>query len=209
MPPAADRQRRVKTSDERLIEALLRGDRALANEVHSRLLRTVDATLYRLLGRRDSDYDDLVQTSLEQIMVSLGRGKFAGGATLATWASGVTCNVALRAIRRRRLERRIFDRSFDVETRALSRPGSVNLEAQLIARHHLKWFHKQLVRMSVKLSEALLLHDVLGFGLSETASMTGATQSAVRSRLVRGRRQLSQRLRQDVEVRARGSRRNA
>ena len=42
------------SSDERLLEGLARGDRALANELHRRLLRSVDATLYRVLGRRDA-----------------------------------------------------------------------------------------------------------------------------------------------------------
>ena len=187
------------SSDERLLEGLARGDRALANELHRRLLRSVDATLYRVLGRRDADYDDLVQSALEQIMKSLGRGKFSRGSTLATWASAVTCNVALRAIRRRKLERRIFDHSADVEILALSQAAPENPERQVIVRQQLERFHGHLARLSVKLSEALILHDVLGFGLNETASLTGTTHAAVRSRLVRGRHQLAQRLRFDAE----------
>ena len=204
-PVASGRQDPAAPSDECLLEGLLRGDRALATELHRRLLRSVDATLFRVLGRRDVDYDDLVQSALEQILVSLGRGKFSRGSTLATWASGVTCNVALRAIRRRKLERRIFDRSAEVETSALSQPSPANPERQVMAREHLERFHGHLARMSVKLSEALVLHDVLGFGLHETASMTGTTHAAVRSRLVRGRRHLSLRLRQDAELPQRGA----
>jgi len=205
-PGAAVRQDAEVSSDERLIEALLSGDRALANELHRRLLRSVDATLYRVLGRRDADYEDLVQTALEQIMASLGRGKFSRSSTLATWASGVTCNVALRAIRRRKLERRIFDRSADVEAFVICQAGPSNPEAQVIARRHLARFHGHLARMSAKLSETLILHDVLGFGLKETASLTGTTHAAVRSRLVRGRRNLSERLRHDRELASSGAR---
>jgi DNA-directed RNA polymerase specialized sigma24 family protein len=117
----------------------------------------------------------------------------------------VTCNVALRAIRRRKLERRIFDHSADVEVSALSQVAPENPERQVIARRHLERFHGHLARLSVKLSEALILHDVLGFGLNETASLTGTTHAAVRSRLVRGRHQLAQRLRLDAEWLSRDS----
>jgi DNA-directed RNA polymerase specialized sigma24 family protein len=94
----------------------------------------------------------------------------------------------------------------EVETSALSRPGPSNPEAQVIARRHLERFHGHLSRMSRKLSETLILHDVLGFGLQETARLTGTTHAAVRSRLVRGRRNLGQRLRRDVELPPRESR---
>lgn len=188
------------SSDEQLIESLVSGDRALAGELHRRLLRSIDATLCRVLGRGDVEYDDLVQSALEQIVISLVRGKFSRGSTLATWASGVTSNVALRAIRRRKLERRLFDRSAEVEAPGLSPTSPSSPEAQVIARRHLERFRRHLSRMSRKLSETLILHDVLGFGLKETASMTGTTLAAVRSRLVRGRRDLGQRLRRDVEL---------
>ena len=158
------------------LTSLVSGNRALAGELHRRLLRSIDAALCRVLGRGDAEYDDLVQTAFEQIVVSLVRGKFSRGSTLATWASGVTSNVALRAIRRRKLERRLFDHS------------------------------GHLSRMSIKLSETLILHDVMGFGVKETATMTGTTHAAVRSRLVRGRRELGQRLRRDVELPCRGPR---
>jgi|SRR6185369_5168473 len=205
-PGTAVRQDAETSSDEQLIGSLVSGNRALAGELHRRLWRSIDATLCRVLGRGDAEYDDLVQTAFEQIVVSLVRGKFSRGSTLATWASGVTSNVALRAIRRRKLERRLFDRSAEVEAPALNRPSPSNPEAQVIARRHLERFRGHLSRMSTKLSETLILHDVLGFGVKETARMTGTSHAAVRSRLVRGRRDLGQRLRRDVELQCRGPR---
>jgi RNA polymerase sigma-70 factor (ECF subfamily) len=198
---AATIGRPARLSDDALIEALARGDRELAGELCRRLKRVVGSTLYRVLGQRDADYDDLVQASFEQIFASLGRGNFARGSTFSTWASAVTCNVALKAIARRKRERGLFDASGDLEAIANQRPDSANPEAQIGARRHLQRLHAHLSRMSTKLAETLVLHDILGFGLGETASLTGASQAAVRSRLARGRRNLSHRLRDEPLLR--------
>jgi RNA polymerase sigma-70 factor (ECF subfamily) len=184
-------------SDERLIEGLQRREPVLANELYRRLLRAVDAALYRVLGRRDSEHEDLVQTAIERIVSGLFRGKFSRDSSLSTWASGVACNVALRAVRRRKLERRLFDRS-PMQAASLARTVSANPEAQVIACRTLQSVHTHLACMSSKLSETLLLHDVLGYELKETANLAGISLSAARSRLVRGRRDLLRRLRHET-----------
>jgi RNA polymerase sigma-70 factor (ECF subfamily) len=43
-------------------------------------------------------------------------------------------------------------------------------------------------------AEAVFLHDVLGHELAEIAVITGATVAAAQSRLVRGRKELLERL---------------
>jgi DNA-directed RNA polymerase specialized sigma24 family protein len=53
--------------------------------------------------------------------------------------------------------------------------------------------------MSNKLAQALLLHDMLGCPLSETAALTGVSVVAAQSRVSRGRKELSNRLRLDSE----------
>ena len=42
-----------------------------------------------------------------------------------------------------------------------------------------------------------LLHDVYGYDLKEVSQITGASLSAAQSRLVRGRRELHERVRKD------------
>jgi RNA polymerase sigma-70 factor (ECF subfamily) len=47
---------------------------------------------------------------------------------------------------------------------------------------------------------AFLFHDVYGYSLEEIAAMTGTTVAAAQSRLVRGRRELHQRIADDPDL---------
>ncbi|HWA73234.1 MAG TPA: RNA polymerase sigma factor [Polyangiaceae bacterium] len=158
------------------------------------MMPVVDGTLYRVLGRREQDHDDLVQASFEQIVLTLTRGKFAGECSLTTWASAITCKVALHAIRRRCVERRIFDESLDAERWSRQAAGLSDPESQTVSREELARLRFHLSRMSQKLANTLLIHDMLGCGLLETAAITGVSQAAAQSRLVRGRKELCTRL---------------
>ena len=48
--------------------------------------------------------------------------------------------------------------------------------------------------MASEKAETVLLHDVFGYELAEIAVLTGASVSAVQSRLVRGRKELHKKL---------------
>lgn len=185
--------------EDALLEGLANRDPALGSELCQRLMHVVDGTLYRVLGRREADHDDLVQVSFEQIVLSIYRGKFSRECSLATWASAITCNVALRAIRSRRTERKLFDPAQNVEELGPRLSGARDPEAQLSSRNELDRLRFHLSQMSEKLAETLLLHDVIGCELAETAMLVGASVAATQSRLVRGRKELSLRMRRDRE----------
>lgn len=193
LPPAS-------LDEEALVEGLANRDSTLGSELCQRLMHVVDGTLYRVLGRREADHDDLVQVSFEQIVLSIHRGKFSRQCTLATWASAITCRVALRAIRSRRTERKLFDPSRDVEELGPRLSGPRDPEAQLSSRNELDRLRYHLSKMSEKLTETLLLHDVLGCELAETATLVGASLAATQSRLVRGRKELTALMREDREA---------
>jgi RNA polymerase sigma-70 factor (ECF subfamily) len=184
---------RAKTDDE-LIVAVLRGDDRVTAELYTKLFPTVDRTLCRVFGGRDRDHEDLLQTAFEQIISSIAARKFERACSLSTWASAVTSNVGLLALRSRCRERRVVDRSKSIDSTKSGATPRYEIERQLAARSQIQRLHAELSTMSPKRAEILLLHDVAGLELSEIASLTGASSSAVQSRLARGRRELLRRL---------------
>lgn len=183
---------RAPLGDAEIIEAVVCGDGAVAGELYDRLVTTVDQTLYRVLGRRESDHEDLVQSAFEQIVKTLANRRFAGACSLRTWASSVATHVGLNALRSRRRERGVFDRS-EVDAPE-STAGLDNPEREVTLRRELDRVRAQLAEMSPARAEALLLHDVLGHDLAEIAALTGVSIAAAQSRLVRGRHELLDRM---------------
>lgn len=183
----------VPLTDEDIIEGVRAGDDRIAAIFYDRLRGTVDGTLYRVLGRREADHEDLIQRTFEQVILTLSRHTFAHMCSLRTWASRVATNVALNALRARRRERAVIDRSRDPDL-----PGVSGLAGDptrmLDSRSQLQRVRLLLSEMNPKQVEVLLLHDVLEHNLGEIAVMVGASVPAVQSRLFRGRKELRRRL---------------
>lgn len=192
-PPASGPARRAPTDDE-IVEAVARGDEALAAALYDRLVGVVDRTLYRVFGRREHDHDDLVQATFEQIVLTLSRRRFAGACSLATWASTVASHVGLNALRSRRRERNVFDRSEAAELVEPRAGDKQSPERQIGVRESIEHVRSHLLAMDERRAMTLFLHDVLGHDLAEIAVITGVSVAAAQSRLVRGRKELHARL---------------
>lgn len=180
-------------SDDALIRAVRRGDAHVGALLYQRLIRITDATLTRVLGPGDPDHDDCVQATFEEVVRSLHRGRFQQRCQLTSWAASVACHVGLNAIRSRRTERGVFDRTGDLEEAASSQPVA-DPERALEARDELRQVRAALATLSAGRAEALLLHDAMGYAVAEVAALTDSSETAVLSRLTRGRRDLLQRL---------------
>jgi RNA polymerase sigma-70 factor, ECF subfamily len=178
--------------DEGLIDAVIHRDVRRASELHDRLISVIESTLYRLLGKREPDHDDLVQATFEQVVITLVRGSFSKGCTLTTWASTVAAHVAYNALRARRRARRVFhpaDVADVADRRTLGDP-----ERDMCVREQIQTVQAHLTAMSPEKAMVLLLHDVLGHELAEIAAMLDISVGAAQSRLFRGRRDLLRRL---------------
>jgi RNA polymerase sigma-70 factor, ECF subfamily len=180
-------------SDEQIVDAVQRGDAAVASQVYDRLLGAVDHALYRVFGRREHDHDDLVQAAFEQIVLTLSRRSYARACSLQTWASTIATHVAFNALRARRRERRVFDRDTTSSSES-DPPASADLERAAGARADLERVRWLLAQMKPERAETVFLHDVLGHDLAEISLMTRVSVAAAQSRLVRGRRELRDRL---------------
>jgi RNA polymerase sigma factor (sigma-70 family) len=191
----ASEERAESISDDALVAALRCGEDQKAAILYDRLIRVVDGALVRILGRREQDHDDLVQSVFEQIIVAIHKNHFDGGTALRGWAASVACHVGLNALRSRVRERRVVDRARDGELEARRAGTSVDAEREAGARNELARVCEELTALSREKATAVLLFDVFGHDLSEVAAITGVSPAAAQSRLVRGRKELHDRLR--------------
>lgn len=180
--------------DGALLTGLARREATASACFYDRVRPIIDRTLVRLLGSADPDYEDVVQVALYQMVAGISR--FRRECPLEAWASIVTARAAYRAIRRRRLERRFF---------ASDAPEAVLANASIApvafaSRQAVDRVREHLAHMDVKRAWTFLLHDVYGYGIEQIAEITDASPSAAQSRLVRGRREIHDRLRKDLEL---------
>jgi RNA polymerase sigma-70 factor (ECF subfamily) len=184
-------------TDTELFEGIARGDERIARELYRRLLPAVDAALYRVLGRRERDHEDLVQSSFEQIVTTLSQRRYARACSLSTWASTIAAHVALKSLRSRYRQRRLFEAWLSVDELAEFAMGHDDVERNVSDRRELDRLRARLSELPVAQAEAVVLHDLMGHPLAEIATITGASVAAAQSRLVRGRKELMARLSAD------------
>jgi RNA polymerase sigma-70 factor (ECF subfamily) len=177
--------------DSALIAALKARDASLSGAFYDRVRPIVDRTLTRLLGVRDHEYEDVAQRALFALVDTIER--FRGDCPFDAWISIVTARTTFRIIRRRRIERRIFA---DVELEEIA-SATRSHAGPVAARQAIERVRGELLQMDPNRAWTFLLHDVYGYDLREVGEITGASLSAAQSRLVRGRREIHERIRND------------
>jgi RNA polymerase sigma-70 factor (ECF subfamily) len=183
-------ERRVSRRDDEILEAVRRGDAVVAQDFYWRIKPIVDRTVRRLMGRVDRDGEDLVQIALVQLIESLP--SYRGECPLDAWVSAVAANVVYKHIRRRRLERSIFESALDGQEEASASQKTTGIAQRVLLRDAVKQVVEHLTTIRPDRAWAFLLHDVCGYSLDEVAHICGASVVAAQSRLVRGRRDLHQ-----------------
>lgn len=169
--------------------------RAHRGALVGRIQAVVEKVLRRELGANDHEYDDLVQSSLERVLTTIGAGKFRGDCPVQQWAAAVARCVAIDAIRERTRDRLLFDRSEDASSMN-GLPATEGGPEHLAEMHgYLEELEVALAQLPAKKAEVVYLHDVLGYKLSEIARALGTSVAAAQSRLVRGRSQIQTLLR--------------
>jgi RNA polymerase sigma-70 factor, ECF subfamily len=153
----------------------------------------VRGVLRRLVGTEDPEFEDLVQSSIENVLVTFERGKFRGECPKGGWAAVIARNVAIDAIRARRRERQLFAR----DAADLVAAESVRGADAKMGPEHLTGVQERLQRvksamlgLGAQKANVVFLHDVLGHELTDVAGILKITVAAAQSRLVRGRREI-------------------
>jgi|SRR5579884_1186934 len=188
VPPAVD--------DGELLAAVRAGDTTAAAAFHDRVRPQVDRTVRRLLGAADPDREDVVQTAFIELVRTIDR--FRGDCSLDAWTSTIAARCVYKHIRRRTCERRAFG-ALDPEQ--LDEKGSpLHGTRETVMRNLMRRVLGHLEAIDLNKAWTFVLHDVCGYELREVAEITGVRVAAAQSRLVRGRREIHERIAADPEL---------
>jgi RNA polymerase sigma-70 factor (ECF subfamily) len=182
-----------RAADIALVRAVQRREPGSGERLYDCLIAAVDRTIARVLGRSAPEHDDLVQATFEQLVTTLMDGTFRHECSLKSWTASIGSHLALNAIRTRYRERAIFDRgrsAYD-EDRAAARECT---ERSVETKRTLAQLRVELSAMNQERARAVVLFHVLEYDLKQVASVLGISVAAAQSRVVRGRRELLQRL---------------
>jgi RNA polymerase sigma-70 factor (ECF subfamily) len=157
------------------------GDREAFGELFRRHRDRLWAVAVRTLGDREEAAD-----ALQDAMVSAYRaaGSFRGDSAVTTWLHRVVVNACLDRIRRRTTRPTVPLPEVETEPRIQSRPDA-------IAASDLRMtLRDALATLPDEQRAALVLVDVEGYSVEETARLLGVQPGTVKSRCARARAKL-------------------
>lgn len=178
-----------------LVQSAKKGDL----EAFSELVKRYDRNIFRIaqhITHNEEDAQDVVQDAFLKAYQNLDQ--FQGNSKFYTWLVRIAVNEALMKLRRRRTDRTVSIDE-DVETEEGSMPREVadwgpNPE-QLYGQSELSDILKKTIQgLPPGFRTVFVLRDVEGLSTEETAEMLGLSIPAVKSRLLRARLQLRDRL---------------
>ena len=178
-----------------LVDAARNGDVGAFEQ----LVRRYDRNVFRIaqhITQNREDAEDVVQDAFLKAFQNLGQ--FQGQSKFYTWLVRIAVNEALMRLRRRRPERTV-SLDEDVKTEEDSMPREVadwspNPE-QLYSQAELKdILGKTIQGLPPGFRTVFVLRDVEGLSTEETAEALSLSIPAVKSRLLRARLQLRERL---------------
>jgi RNA polymerase sigma-70 factor (ECF subfamily) len=179
----------------KLVDAARGGDVGAFEQLVKRYDRNVFRIAQHITQNRE-DAEDVVQDAFLKAFQNLGQ--FQGQSKFYTWLVRIAVNEALMRLRRRRPERMVsIDEDVQTEEDSIPREiadWSPNPE-QLYNQGELKEILQKTIQgLPESFRTVFILRDVEGLSTEETADALGLSVPAVKSRLLRARLQLRERL---------------
>lgn len=172
------------------------GDKGAFTELMNRYAQRV-FRVARHITKNDQDAEDVLQDTFLKAYSRLGQ--FEGNAKFYTWIVRVAVNEALMRMRRGKNRVTVsLDQELETSDGAIQRelPAETESPEESLSRTELR---ESLTQAIDSLSEiyrpVFVLRDVEGLSTEETAEMLNLSLPAVKSRLLRARLQLRQKLR--------------
>ena len=178
-----------------LVQAAKRGDDSAFEE----LVRRYDRNVFRIaqhITQNREDAEDVVQDAFIKAYTNLKQ--FQGQSKFYTWLVRIAVNEALMKLRRRRPERTVsLDEEIKTEDDSVPREvadWSPNPEQQYKQAELREILDKTINGLPASFRTVFVLRDVEGLSTEETAEALELSVPAVKSRLLRARLQLRERL---------------
>lgn len=175
------------------IEALIAGDRA----EFARMVDLYSNPIYRLglrmLGNA-ADAEDVLQNTFLNALTHLS--SFEGRSSLATWLYRIAANEALMLIRKRKPEIDLTDAEEGDEDLKPTRfaDWSVLPEEELLSGEGKQHLDAAIGSLPESMRIVFVLRDIEGLSIKETAEALNLTETNVKTRLLRARMFLRERL---------------
>jgi RNA polymerase sigma-70 factor (ECF subfamily) len=184
---------------DQLIAQCLAGDQVAWEKIVRQHWRKVFNIAYKFTGKHD-EAEDLTQDVFLKIFKSLHT--FDQRANFQTWLVSVSRNLCIDHYRSVRKERETIDR--DVDAGNLSPVAqTISPFAALEARDRVALLRKAMDQLPDALREAVMLRDIQELSYQEIADRLQTPEGTVKSRINRGRTELSRqirRLRHELET---------
>ncbi|MEO6760517.1 MAG: sigma-70 family RNA polymerase sigma factor [Saprospiraceae bacterium] len=184
----------IVDADADLIESVRSGNTDAFTELVNRHYRS-SLKLARSILRDFEDAEDEVQNAFTKVFLHLSR--FEGNSRFSTWLSRIVVNQCLMRLRKARRARITYlDEPISEDGDAcFTLPDPAENIEQALARGQIDAILRRELRcIPPILREPLLLRETMRFSLSEVALKLNISEAAAKSRLLRARRELKQRL---------------
>ena len=181
--------------NETSLEALIDGDRA----EFARLVDEYSSPIYRLglrmLGN-PQDAEDVLQNTFISALTNIH--KFEGRSSIATWLYRIASNEALMLLRRKKPEVNLDDVEGGDDDEDLRPRQFVDWSAlpedELLSGEGKNFLDEAITTLPESLRIVFLLRDVEGLSIKETADALNLTETNVKTRLLRARMFLREKL---------------
>jgi RNA polymerase sigma-70 factor (ECF subfamily) len=182
-------------SETELVEQARRGDSAAFTELVNRYERNI-YRLARHITQHEEDAEDVLQETFLKAFANLHQ--FQGQSKFYTWLVRIAVNESLMKLRRRKADKTVsLDERLETEDDSMPREIAAwgeNPEQQY-SRAEMNGLLSRLIDgLSPGFRTVFLLRDVEGLSTEETAGALNLSIPAVKSRLLRARLQLRERL---------------
>lgn len=156
--------------------------------------------VYRLalnITRNPQDAEDALQDAFLKAYARLG--EFRGDSRFSTWLVRIVTNEALTKMRQRSSERRLSSADSNQAGKEVSRPREIkhsddNPEERYSRTELLEILSEVIESLPLSLRMVFVLRDFQSFSTEDTARLLGLSESAVKTRLMRARQEVRQRL---------------